>query len=156
MPAHPRPTGRPADHAHSTGHGDGVYRITAAPTSLTDDLGVRYRKYVISMVIRTACFLIFVFLEHWTRWLFVAGAVFLPYVAVVLANAGRESRGPRPESFDITPPRPLDLPAIEARITEVRPREPGDAHPGGRTAGDPGGARGDDGRAPWAQRPTGT
>jgi len=96
------------------------YSITDAPTSHTDDLGVRYRKYVISMLIRTACFLAFVLVDHWVRWIFVAGAIFLPYVAVVLANAGRESRGARPESFEVGPqmqPPPADLPVLEAKIT---------------------------------------
>lgn len=97
-----------------------VYRITAAPTSQTDDLGVRYRKYVISMVIRTACFLLFAFIDHWVRWIFVAGALFLPYIAVVLANAGRESKGPPPASFEV-PREEVQLPAIEARITGVQP-----------------------------------
>ena len=103
------------------------YRITDAPTSLTDDLGVRYRKYVVSMLVRTACFLCFAFIDHWTRWLFIGGAIFLPYIAVVLANAGRESRGPAPDSFVVAPqvPRPpVQLPAIEAEITSVHsPRD---------------------------------
>ncbi|WP_432512344.1 DUF3099 domain-containing protein [Kineococcus sp. SYSU DK001] len=108
-------------------HDEGAYRITAAPTSHTDDLGVRYRKYVVSMLVRTACFLCFAFIDHWTRWLFIAGAVFLPYVAVVLANAGRESRAPAPQSFDVTAPpeRPAaQLPALEAKITAIHsPRD---------------------------------
>jgi hypothetical protein len=103
------------------------YRITDAPTSHSDDLSGRYRKYVVSMLVRTACFLCFAFIDHWSRWLFIAGAVFLPYVAVVLANAGRESRGPAPESFDVRPQAPLapqQLPAIEAKITSVHsPRD---------------------------------
>ncbi|WP_328296014.1 DUF3099 domain-containing protein [Kineococcus sp. NBC_00420] len=103
------------------------YQITAAPTSQTDDMGVRYRKYVISMIIRTVCFLCFAFINHPIRWVFVGGALVLPYIAVVLANAGRESRGPAPDSFDITAPAPRppeQLPAIEATITSVRsPRD---------------------------------
>lgn len=110
------------------------YSITDAPTAHSDDLGIRYRKYVISMLIRTGCFLAFVFVDHWIRWFFVAGAIFLPYVAVVLANAGRESRTGRPESFDVTPARPEtppQLPAVEAKITGVftPPRDHQD-HPG--------------------------
>ncbi|WP_380175804.1 DUF3099 domain-containing protein [Kineococcus sp. DHX-1] len=125
----PRPgTHPPHGHQHEE-----TFRITAAPTSHTDDLGVRYRKYVVSMLIRTACFLCFAFIDHWTRWLFIAGAIFLPYVAVVLANAGRESRGPAPDSFDVSPqpPRePQDLPALEARITHVwSPNDPGPSGP---------------------------
>ena len=116
-----RPQHGPANNADDD---PGVYRITAAPTSHTDDIGVRYRKYVVSMVVRTACFLLFVLIDHWTRWLFVAGAVFLPYVAVILANAGRESKGPPPQSFDVSAVPPPQLPALEARITDVR--SPGD------------------------------
>ncbi len=126
VPSHPTPTGRHTADADPPG----VYRITAAPTAHTDDLGVRYRKYVVSMLVRTACFVLFVVVDHWTRWLFVAGALFLPYVAVVLANAGRESKAPPPQSFSV-PEAPLrDLPALEARVTAVR--SPGEDSPAGR------------------------
>lgn len=125
------PSSRTPHHGHRAP--EETFRITAAPTSHTDDLGVRYRKYVVSMIIRTACFLCFAFIDHWTRWLFIAGAVFLPYVAVVLANAGRESRGPAPDSFDVQPqaPRePQELPVLEAKITHVwSPNDPGPSGP---------------------------
>lgn len=121
MPTHPPASGR----AHQDDHrSDETYRITTAPTSQTADIGIRYRKYVIQMVIRTACFLLFVLVHHWIRWFFVAGAVFLPYVAVVLANAGRESKGPPPEALTVPAEPVRQLPAIEATITDVRPREP--------------------------------
>lgn len=48
------------------------------------------------MAIRLACFLLAVVLwgriPVWISWILVAGAVILPYVAVLLANAGRERR----------------------------------------------------------------
>ncbi len=47
------------------------------------------------MSIRVVCFVGAVLVDHWTRWVLLAGAVVLPYVAVVLANAGRE-RGQDP------------------------------------------------------------
>jgi hypothetical protein len=41
------------------------------------------------MSIRTICFVLaIIFREHPATWFFVAGAIFLPYVAVVIANAG--------------------------------------------------------------------
>lgn len=47
-------------------------------------------KYSITMGIRVLCFgLIFVLPGPW-RWVAAVGAVFLPYVAVLIANAGRE------------------------------------------------------------------
>jgi hypothetical protein len=64
-------------------------RITTAPRSHSQDIQGRQRRYLISMGIRTLCFVLTVlFVGHWYTWVFLAGAVFLPYVAVVLANAG--------------------------------------------------------------------
>ncbi len=49
------------------------------------------------MAIRTACFIGAIIADGWLRWALVAGAVFLPYVAVVMANAGRSrSSGKKP------------------------------------------------------------
>ena len=40
------------------------------------------------MAIRTVCFIGAVAVgDNWLRWVLFAGAVFLPYVAVVMANA---------------------------------------------------------------------
>ena len=64
-------------------------RITTAPTSAADDIAARQRRYLISMAIRTACVVGAVAVGTGIlRWLLVAGAVLLPYVAVVFANAG--------------------------------------------------------------------
>jgi len=63
-------------------------------------------RYLISMGIRTACFVLAVFVEGPIRWVLVAAAVVLPYVSVVFANAGRERTGtPLPEVF-LRPDRP--------------------------------------------------
>jgi hypothetical protein len=77
----------------STGAGPGLpVRITAAAAPLSDDVSARARRYLVQMTIRVVCFLGAVAIDHWTRWVLLAGAVVLPYVAVVLANAGRERR----------------------------------------------------------------
>ncbi|MGI4894195.1 MAG: DUF3099 domain-containing protein, partial [Janthinobacterium lividum] len=70
-------------------------------------------------------FLLFVLIQHWVRWFFVAGAVFLPYIAVVLANAGRESQGPPPQSFEMPAEQVRQLPAIEAHVTNIQPGQRG-------------------------------
>ena len=67
-------------------------RITTAPTALSDDVAARTRRYLVQMGVRVVCFLGAVLVDHWTRWVLLAGAVVLPYLAVVLANAGRERR----------------------------------------------------------------
>ena len=67
--------------------GDAV-RITTAASSRNDDIAARQRRYVISMSIRTLCFVGAVAVGPGVlRWVLVAGAVLLPYVAVVMANA---------------------------------------------------------------------
>lgn len=78
------PKGDPAD----------VYTITEAQRGLSDEQMSRQRKYLISMGIRTACVLGAIFVPGWPRWAFIAGAVILPYLAVVIANAGRENDKP--------------------------------------------------------------
>jgi hypothetical protein len=44
-------------------------------------------KYTIAMTIRVFCIVVAIFVEGWLMWLAFAGAIFLPYFAVVLANA---------------------------------------------------------------------
>jgi hypothetical protein len=60
----------------------------------------RQKRYMISMAIRTACFVGAIVADGWLRWVLVAGAFLLPYVAVVMAN----SASPRVEGT--MPPGP--------------------------------------------------
>ena len=65
-------------------------RITTAPVSHQSDVDGRQRRYLISMGVRTVCFIGAVAVGPGPlRWLLVLGAVFLPYIAVVLVNAVR-------------------------------------------------------------------
>ena len=71
-----------------------VHRITSAPESLEADLARRRRRYLWQMGVRLVCFVAAGLLwSHTPLWvplaLLVAAAV-IPYVAVLLANAGRE------------------------------------------------------------------
>ena len=68
-----------------------VQSITTDKSSLTNDQSVRQRRYFISMMIRTICFILTVILPSPFRWIALVGAVTLPYIAVVVANAGRET-----------------------------------------------------------------
>ncbi|HNQ07910.1 MAG TPA: DUF3099 domain-containing protein [Tetrasphaera sp.] len=70
-----------------------VPSVTTAPESLALEQESRIKHYLITMGIRTICFLAAVPLHGWMRWTAVALAVLLPYIAVVLANAVK----PRPE-----------------------------------------------------------
>ncbi|MDQ6935486.1 MAG: DUF3099 domain-containing protein [Actinomycetota bacterium] len=65
-----------------------TFRITTAPVSRQADIAFRQRRYVISMGVRTLCFLGAVFVgDNWVRWVLVAASFVLPYVAVVMANS---------------------------------------------------------------------
>jgi hypothetical protein len=65
--------------------------ITTAQSGLTIDQSARQRRYFISMMIRTVCFILTVVLPSPYRWIALFGAVTLPYIAVIAANAGRET-----------------------------------------------------------------
>jgi len=78
--------------ASTSGAGENeVYDVTSAPEALSKHLSGRQKRYFISMMIRTLCFILTVILPSPFRWIALFGAVTLPYVAVVIANAGRET-----------------------------------------------------------------
>lgn len=65
-----------------------VVAITDAPMSREMEISARQRRYLLSMGLRTLCFVgAIVVGSGWLRWVLVAGALVLPYVAVVMANA---------------------------------------------------------------------
>ncbi|WP_340562532.1 DUF3099 domain-containing protein [Streptomyces sp. GSL17-111] len=113
-------------------HGPEVYRITGARQGLTDDVRRRQRRYVISMLIRTLSVVLTVLL--WNVWVplavvtLVLGGV-LPYVAVVVANAGRENAPGLPSTFDVPPERAALAPSHVETAGE-RPAAPGGAGTG--------------------------
>jgi hypothetical protein len=77
-----RPTIRPRDEA---------VRITTAASNRNDEIAARQKRYLISMTLRSLCFVgaIIAALAHieWLWPILIAGALILPYVAVVMANA---------------------------------------------------------------------
>jgi hypothetical protein len=64
--------------------------ITDARSATSQEMAGRVRRYTITMAFRTACFVSMIFVHGWLRWVLLACAVFLPYVAVVLANQADE------------------------------------------------------------------
>jgi hypothetical protein len=92
-----------------------VVSITGAPRAHSDDLDRRINRYLISMLIRTVCVVLVVVVDSPVRWVFAVGAVILPYVAVVLANARGDRRTPPPP---VPPPPPRG--AIAGTATSAR------------------------------------
>lgn len=113
-----------------------VFRITGARQGLDEDVRGRQRRYVISMLVRTVSVLLAAGLWNVQRPLAVVALVLgmlLPYVAVVIANAGRENAtsvgpgGPPPTT-------PTALTSKDAPRTEVIV---GHVEPGGGSGGEP-------------------
>ncbi|GAA2990155.1 DUF3099 domain-containing protein [Streptomyces fulvorobeus] len=90
-----------------------VFRITGARQSLADDVRGRQRRYVISMSVRTLAVVLSAVLWNVERHVAVVAlvlGVLLPYVAVVIANGGRENATSLPSAFVASPV----LPALDA------------------------------------------
>ena len=83
--------------------GQEVFSITSAAESHSSELGAREKRYAISMAIRTLCFVGAVLASGPLRWVLLSGAVFLPYAAVVIANAGVRRKGDGPSPFGPEP-----------------------------------------------------
>lgn len=101
-----------------------VYTVTDARRPMSEDIGYRERRYLITMAVRTVCFaLSIVFATTLGRvgvvLAFVAliAAVVLPYIAVVFANGGRE-----PDSaarFEPYEPEPTTKKRISGRRDQI-------------------------------------
>ena len=61
---------------------------------MSEDISYRQHRYLLMMGIRTVCLIaaILMFVNHlgWLTAFPAVGAIFIPYVAVVFANGGRE------------------------------------------------------------------
>ncbi|UFR05321.1 MULTISPECIES: DUF3099 domain-containing protein [Streptomyces] len=104
-----------------------VFRITGARTGLAEDVRGRQRRYVISMSIRTVSVILAVALWNVERHVAIAALVLgavLPYIAVVIANAGRERPPSLPSTFVATPVRPMISPVQEKSEGEDVPPNP--------------------------------
>lgn len=89
---------------------DGVFRITGARAGLAEDVRGRQRRYVISMAIRTVAVILTVVLWDVSRPVAccaLAVGLLLPYVAVIVANGGRENATSLPSTFVPAPSRPM-------------------------------------------------
>ncbi|RKS68044.1 Protein of unknown function (DUF3099) [Motilibacter peucedani] len=103
-----------------------VYQITGVAPGLQQDIAARSRRYAWSMGLRSVCFVLAVVTTGWVRWTFVGLAIVLPYIAVVVANAGREPNRPMPAVHQPVPQRlaleaPRELGAGPGSVRATRP-----------------------------------
>lgn len=127
--------------------------ITSMPQTVEEERRVRMRKYSIMMAIRFACFIALIWVRGPWMFVFAAGAIFLPYFAVVIGNAVRARRTTaveRPGAVQLYPPAEWfddDATSGDGGRTDGRPadgtrgdgpgadRSRGDDGPGRRTEG---------------------
>ena len=64
--------------------------ITDARSPASVEHDSRVRRYAFTMGFRTACFISMIFVDGPLRWVLFAGAVILPYVAVIVANQANQ------------------------------------------------------------------
>ncbi|MEU6147273.1 DUF3099 domain-containing protein [Streptomyces sp. NPDC047081] len=122
---------------HGGGNGQ-VFRITGARTGLDEDVRGRQRRYVISMSIRTVSVILAASLWNVERHVAIVALVLglvLPYIAVVIANAGRENAPSLPSTFVTVPMRPMIAPPrTNDGFTEPVPEDvPGESAQGVRS-----------------------
>lgn len=97
---------------------------TSLPRAPRDEIDARSVRYLAMMGVRTVCFILMVVVTPygWYTWVFGLAAVFLPYLAVVGANVGQESRRNRREdpgyALDAAPATPAP-PAAGAPVILV-------------------------------------
>jgi type III secretory pathway component EscV len=96
---------RPFSHLHPA---PATAVITDARGAASKELSSRMRRYTIAMAFRLACFIGMAFVDGWLRWTLLAFAVFLPYIAVVLANQSDQ----RTVASQVEHGAPQDAPAL--------------------------------------------
>ncbi|MGW0537547.1 DUF3099 domain-containing protein [Streptomyces sp. NPDC003032] len=104
-----------------------VFRITGARQGLAEDVRGRQRRYVISMSVRTVSVVAAAVLWNVERHVAIVAlvlGVLLPYISVVIANAGREGNPSLPSTFVPAPSRPMLAPPAAAGPAESVPEDP--------------------------------
>ncbi len=73
----------------------GTHSVTSVPRSNTADRQHREVQYLAMMGVRMVCLLLAFLAGGWLRWVMLAGAVFLPWIAVLIANNRGQPRSVR-------------------------------------------------------------
>lgn len=116
--------------------GTPVVNITSMTESAEEERRSRTQRYLIMMAIRTICLILMVFVRGWWLWVVAAVAIFMPWIAVVLANhVSQRRRKPveTPHSTAVTVYRePISadawLRATTADTASDNPRAQGSTH----------------------------
>ena len=90
-----------------------VHSITDAAAAHSDDMRERMIKYAVAMGIRMVCIILIFVVDGWFKIIAIAGAVFLPWIAVVIANGSDKAEVHSDALLDYVPAGELEAPATE-------------------------------------------
>lgn len=90
----------------------GVHSITDAAAAHSEDMHQRMVKYAVAMGIRLVCLILIFVVDGWFKLLMAAGAVFLPWIAVVIANGSDKAETHSDSLLDSAPLAELESPPI--------------------------------------------
>lgn len=107
--------------------------VTEAAKSRSEDIAYRERRYLIMMGIRVGCFILTIVLfaagAGWLAAIPAAGALLIPYFAVVFANGGREPTSTRGfRAYEPNLPEPYSPPGQTSSDGPLSPGQPSDAN----------------------------
>lgn len=95
-----------------------VQSITDAAAAHSVDMHKRMVKYALAMGIRMVCLILIFVVDGWFKLIPVAGAVFLPWIAVIIANGSDLAEGHSDLLLDSAPLAELEAPAMPEANSE--------------------------------------
>jgi hypothetical protein len=105
-----RPGASGPGNPESTSSDTEVHSITDAAAAHSEEMRQRMIKYAVAMGIRMVCLILIFVVDGWFRILPVLGAVFLPWIAVVIANGSDKAEIHSESLLDYVPMGELDAP----------------------------------------------
>lgn len=98
-----------------------VHSITDAAAAHSDDMRERMIKYAVAMGIRLVCLILIFVVDGWFKIIAVAGAVFLPWIAVVIANGSDKAEVHSDALLDYVPAVELEASPAEEGESPAAP-----------------------------------
>lgn len=95
--------------------------VTNVALSPEDERKRRMIRYLLAMSLRVVCIVLGVFVKGWLMWVCFAGAIFLPYFAVVIANATGGVSSKLPTATKVVAPQ-LRIEASEFKVVDPNDR----------------------------------
>jgi hypothetical protein len=112
-----------------------VHSITDAATPHSEEMRQRMIKYAVAMGIRMVCLILIFVVDGWFKLAPALGAVFLPWVAVIIANGGDKAELHSDALLDYVPAGELEAPDAPAGPAAAGPADAGADDPGPEDAG---------------------